>query len=62
MNNPSFTGADERWGPPIPLVAVNHLAIGAFDVDALRRFYTKVLGFKEIPRPDLGFPGAVELP
>jgi catechol 2,3-dioxygenase-like lactoylglutathione lyase family enzyme len=25
--------------------------------EALRRFYTKVLGFREIARPDIGFPG-----
>jgi hypothetical protein len=57
-NNPSFTDGDERWGPSITLKAVNHVAIGAFDVEAIRRFYTKVLGFREIPRPAIGFPGA----
>lgn len=31
--------------------------IGASDVDAIKRFYTKVLGFEEIPRPGLGFGG-----
>ncbi|PSC71792.1 lactoylglutathione lyase [Micractinium conductrix] len=57
VTNPSFTEDDERWGPPMALRAVNHVAIGCFDVDAITRFYTKVLGFKEIPRPKIGFPG-----
>lgn len=57
VNNPTFTEADEAWGPPIRPKAVNHVAIGADDVDAIARFYTKVLGFRAIPRPDIGFPG-----
>ncbi|KAL4420681.1 hypothetical protein ABPG75_010337 [Micractinium tetrahymenae] len=57
VNNPSFTEQDEVWGPPIRLKAVNHVAIGANNVDAIARFYTKVLGFRAIPRPNIGFPG-----
>ncbi|KAL4451397.1 hypothetical protein ABPG77_009469 [Micractinium sp. CCAP 211/92] len=37
VNNPSFTEADEVCGPPLRPKAVNHVAIGANDVDAIAR-------------------------
>ena len=93
-----FTEDSEGWAPPLRLKAVNHVAIGCDDVDAIerclpagrqvarcpphlspvqwraqtirsapltcpqRRFYTKVLGFRRIPRPDLGFEGKLCMP
>jgi glyoxylase I family protein len=38
-------------------ICLNHAAIEAADPDAMCEFYTKVLGFRKLPRPDLGFPG-----
>lgn len=58
QDNPEFTHDKLQLAPPLKLKAFNHVALGVDDVDAIRRFYTKVLGFEEIPRPDLGFDGA----
>jgi hypothetical protein len=33
------------------------VALEAHDVDALHCFYVDVLGFRELPRPELGFKG-----
>jgi catechol 2,3-dioxygenase-like lactoylglutathione lyase family enzyme len=38
-------------------LCLNHVAIEASDPDAICEFYAKVLGFRKLPRPDLGFPG-----
>ena len=38
--------------------ALHHAAIRVTDVERARRFYVEVLGFKEIPRPDVPSPGA----
>jgi glyoxylase I family protein len=38
--------------------AFHHAAIRVTDVERARRFYVDVLGFKEIPRPDVPSPGA----
>jgi glyoxylase I family protein len=35
----------------------SHVAIVATDLDAARDFYCGVLGFTELPRPELGVPG-----
>jgi len=35
----------------------SHVAISVTDLDAARAFYCGVLGFDELPRPDLGIPG-----
>ena len=45
--------------PPISvsLSTLNHAAVEAEDVDKICEFYTKVLGFRKLPRPDLGFRG-----
>jgi len=37
---------------------LNHTAIPVADLDRSIRFYEDVLGLKQIPRPDFGFPGA----
>lgn len=37
-----FSAEDEHWGaPPLRCRALNHVALGADDVHALERFYTK---------------------
>lgn len=37
---------------------LHHVSFTVSDVEAARRFYAGVLGLREIPRPDFGFPGA----
>ncbi|HXX88752.1 MAG TPA: VOC family protein [Acidimicrobiales bacterium] len=36
----------------------SHVAVDVTDLDAALAFYCGVFGFREIPRPDFGFPGA----
>jgi glyoxylase I family protein len=36
---------------------LNHTAIRVSDLDRSRAFYEKLLGMRQAPRPDLGFPG-----
>jgi catechol 2,3-dioxygenase-like lactoylglutathione lyase family enzyme len=35
-----------------------HLAIKTADLEATRAFWLGVIGLREVPRPDFGFPGA----
>ncbi|GAA4323381.1 VOC family protein [Pigmentiphaga soli] len=35
-----------------------HLAIKTADLDATRAFWTRIVGLREIARPDFGYPGA----
>jgi len=42
---------------PIAVTGFSHVAISVTDLGAARRFYCGVLGFEELPRPDLGIPG-----
>lgn len=35
-----------------------HVAIKTGDLEATRRFYTEIVGLREVPRPDFGYPGA----
>jgi len=37
---------------------LDHVSLLVGDVEVTRRFYVEVLGLAELPRPDLGFPGA----
>jgi len=43
---------------PLPLRGLHHLSLQTSDVDQVAAFYTNVLGFAQIPRPNLQFPGA----
>jgi glyoxylase I family protein len=36
---------------------LNHAAIRVADVDRSRAFYEQLLGMRQAPRPDIGFPG-----
>lgn len=38
--------------------SVHHISFSVSDLERSRRFYEDVLGLEEIPRPDLGIPGA----
>jgi catechol 2,3-dioxygenase-like lactoylglutathione lyase family enzyme len=42
---------------PIAVTGFSHVAISVTDLGAARQFYCGVLGFEELPRPDLGIPG-----
>jgi catechol 2,3-dioxygenase-like lactoylglutathione lyase family enzyme len=42
----------------LPLRSLHHVARLTKRLDASRAFYRDVLGFREIPRPSLRFPGA----
>jgi catechol 2,3-dioxygenase-like lactoylglutathione lyase family enzyme len=39
------------------VIDLNHYFVRANDLERSRRFYCEVLGFEEMPRPDLPFPG-----
>ena len=41
----------------MPLTELNHYFVRANDLEQSRDFYCDVLGFAEMPRPDLPFPG-----
>jgi len=40
------------------IARIDHVGLHVADVERSRRFYAEVLGLAEMPRPDLGFPGA----
>jgi glyoxylase I family protein len=42
---------------PITVTGFSHVAIAVTELGAARDFYCGVLGFEELPRPDLGIPG-----
>lgn len=44
--------------PPLPLRFLHHVARRTKRLEESVAFYRDVLGFREIPRPALGFPGA----
>ena len=41
----------------IAVTGFSHVAISVTDLSAAREFYCGILGFEELPRPDLGVPG-----
>jgi glyoxylase I family protein len=41
----------------VAVTGFSHVAIAVTDLGAARDFYCGVLGFEELPRPDLGIPG-----
>jgi len=40
-----------------PVFAIDHVSVSVGDIDQARAFYSDLLGFIEIDRPDFGFPG-----
>ena len=42
----------------LPIGFLHHIARVTRNLEASRAFYRDVLGFREIPRPKIGFPGA----
>ena len=43
---------------PLPIRALNHIALVTRHLDASRKFYRDVLGFREVWRPNFKFAGA----
>ena len=41
----------------MPIRELNHFFVRADNLEATRQFYTDVLGFEVMPRPDFPFPG-----
>jgi glyoxylase I family protein len=41
----------------IGVTGVQHVALEVSDLEAARRFYVDLLGFRVLERPDFGFPG-----
>lgn len=41
----------------MPIKELNHFFVRSSDLEATRRFYTEVLGFEVMPRPNFPFPG-----
>ncbi|HJT31609.1 MAG TPA: VOC family protein [Pirellulales bacterium] len=50
--------ATETAAPPLPIRSLHHVARVTRRLEESRAFYRDVLGFQEISRPQLGFPGA----
>ncbi len=50
--------ADKRFASPPEIHGVDHVSLLVSDARQARDFYAEVLGLVELPRPDLGFPGA----
>ncbi len=42
----------------MPVTGIFHTAIKTNDLEATVYFYTQILGLRQVPRPDFGFPGA----
>lgn len=49
---------DPTGAPPLPIRSLHHVARVTRRLEASRAFYRDVLGFREMPRPQLKFPGA----
>jgi catechol 2,3-dioxygenase-like lactoylglutathione lyase family enzyme len=53
-----MTAAIETKLPAATVHGLYHIAIKTADLAATRKFWTDVIGLREIPRPDFGYPGA----
>lgn len=40
------------------MLSLHHVSLCVTDLERARHFYGAVVGLRELPRPDLGFPGA----
>ena len=40
------------------MLYLHHVSVCVSDLTRAKHFYAEVLGLRELPRPDLGFPGA----
>jgi catechol 2,3-dioxygenase-like lactoylglutathione lyase family enzyme len=53
-----MTAAAEATLPLAMVHGLFHIAIKTDNLAATRRFWTDIIGLKEFPRPDFGYPGA----
>src|SRR5260370_6070042 len=53
-----MTAAAEATLPLATVHGLFHIAIKTDNLAATRRFWTDIIGLKEFPRPDFGYPGA----
>src|SRR2546429_9331740 len=53
-----MTAAAEAALPLATVHGLFHIAIKTDNLAATRRFWTDIIGLKEFPRPDFGYPGA----
>jgi catechol 2,3-dioxygenase-like lactoylglutathione lyase family enzyme len=53
-----MTAAAESTLPLATVYGLFHIAIKTDNLAATRRFWTDIIGLKEFPRPDFGYPGA----
>jgi catechol 2,3-dioxygenase-like lactoylglutathione lyase family enzyme len=44
--------------PGAGVAGYSHVAVDVTDLEAAKDFYTRIFGFRELRRPDFGFPGA----
>ena len=57
----ALTEIDKTVQATLPLATVHglyHIAIKSENLAATRKFYIDVIGLREFPRPDFGYPGA----
>ena len=45
-------------GSPVGVKAIDHITIVVKELETSRKFYTEVLGMRQVDRPAFGFPGA----
>lgn len=50
--------ATQTAAPPLPVRSLHHVARVTRHLEESRAFYRDVLGFREMERPRIGFPGA----
>ncbi len=53
-----MTTTSETELPFATVYGLYHIAIKSGDLAATRSFWTKIIGLREIPRPNFGYPGA----
>jgi len=49
--------SETKTAAPVRIDGYSHVAIAVTDLAAAREFYCDLLGFEDLPRPDLGIPG-----
>ena len=58
MTDIQYSPRSTLQAQPLPLCGLNHVSLVSSDVQRSMEFYTEVLGFAEIIRPQFDFKGA----
>ena len=53
-----MTAALEKQLPLATVHGLYHIAVKTENLAATRKFYVEIIGLREFPRPDFGYPGA----